>query len=97
MNIPKKKRLKHNPFKDIHEKMSKKEVNSNMILKVQSIAMDLEMFENAYIAPIVHKQIVADRDRGAAVLLVSSCADIPENELKILVLPKTLTIVGEIK
>ncbi|MCQ2977152.1 MAG: DUF5814 domain-containing protein [archaeon] len=74
MNIPKKKRLKHNPFKDIHEKMSKKEVNSNMILKVQSIAMDLEMFENAYIAPIVHKQIVAALKMNFSTRLFSESA-----------------------
>ena len=55
----KKSKLKNNPFKDIYEKMSKDEVNSNMILKVQNIALDLEMFENAYLAPVVHKQIVA--------------------------------------
>ena len=39
--------------------MSKDEVNSNILLKVQSIAMDLELFENAYLAPVVHKQIIS--------------------------------------
>ncbi|MCQ2737379.1 MAG: DUF5814 domain-containing protein [archaeon] len=55
----KKTKLRNNPFKNIYEKMPKKEVNSNMILKVLNIAMDLELFENAYLAPVVHKQIVA--------------------------------------
>ena len=55
----KKLKLKNNPFKNIYEKMSKDEVNSNNILKVQNIAMDLEMFENAYLASVVHKQIVS--------------------------------------
>ena len=52
-------RFKENIFSDIHEKMSKDEVNSNILLKVQSIAMDLELFENAYLAPVVHKQIIS--------------------------------------
>ena len=39
--------------------MSKDEVNSNNLLKVQSIALDLELFENAYLAPVVHKQIIS--------------------------------------
>ena len=39
--------------------MTKDEVNSNIILKVQSIALDLELFENAYLAPVVHKQIIS--------------------------------------
>ena len=37
----------------------KNEVNSNDLLKVQSIALDLELFENAYLAPVVHKQIIS--------------------------------------
>lgn len=41
-----------------YKKLSKEEINSNMYLKVQSMAMDLELFENAYLAPVVHKQIV---------------------------------------
>ncbi|MDO5850474.1 MAG: DUF5814 domain-containing protein [Methanobacteriaceae archaeon] len=56
---PKKIKFRNNPFKDIYEKMPKNEVNSNVILKVLNIAMDLELFENAYLAPVVHKQIVA--------------------------------------
>ena len=52
-------RFKENIFTDIHEKMTKDEVNSNDLLKVQSIALDLELFENAYLAPVVHKQIVS--------------------------------------
>lgn len=51
-------KFKENIFADIHEKMSKDEVNSNDLLKVQSIALDLELFENAYLAPVVHKQII---------------------------------------
>ena len=39
--------------------MTKNEVNSNDLLKVQSIALDLELFENAYLAPVVHKQIIS--------------------------------------
>ena len=39
--------------------MTKDEVNSNDLLKVQSIALDLELFENAYLAPVVHKQIIS--------------------------------------
>ena len=39
--------------------MTKDEVNSNNLLKVQSIALDLELFENAYLAPVVHKQIIS--------------------------------------
>ena len=52
-------KFKENIFTDIHEKMSKDEVNSNDLLKVQSIALDLELFENAYLAPVVHKQIIS--------------------------------------
>ena len=52
-------KFKENIFADIHEKMSKDEVNSNDLLKVQSIALDLELFENAYLAPVVHKQIIS--------------------------------------
>ncbi|MBO6105105.1 MAG: DEAD/DEAH box helicase, partial [Methanobrevibacter sp.] len=52
-------KFKENIFSDIHEKMSKDEVNSNDLLKVQSIALDLELFENAYLAPVVHKQIIS--------------------------------------
>ncbi len=52
-------KFKENIFSDIHEKMTKKEVNSNDLLKVQSIALDLELFENAYLAPVVHKQIIS--------------------------------------
>ena len=52
-------KFKENIFADIHEKMSKDEVNSNNLLKVQSIALDLELFENAYLAPVVHKQIIS--------------------------------------
>ena len=52
-------KFKENIFEDIHEKMTKDEVNSNIILKVQSIALDLELFENAYLAPVVHKQIIS--------------------------------------
>ena len=52
-------KFKENIFADIHEKMSKDEVNSNSLLKVQSIALDLELFENAYLAPVVHKQIIS--------------------------------------
>ena len=48
-----------NIFSDIQEKMTKDEVNSNDLLKVQSIALDLELFENAYLAPVVHKQIIS--------------------------------------
>ena len=51
-------KFKENIFSDIHEKMTKDEVNSNNLLKVQSIALDLELFENAYLAPVVHKQII---------------------------------------
>ena len=43
----------------ITRKMTKDEVNSNALLKVQSIALDLELFENAYLAPAVHKQIIS--------------------------------------
>ncbi len=57
--IVKKIKFKENIFSDIHEKMSKDEVNSNNLLKVQSIALDLELFENAYLAPVVHKQIIS--------------------------------------
>ena len=49
----------NNIFKGIHEKMTKDEVNANALLKVQSIALDLELFENAYLAPAVHKQIIS--------------------------------------
>ena len=49
----------NNIFKGIHEKMTKDEVNTNALLKVQSIALDLELFENAYLAPAVHKQIIS--------------------------------------
>ncbi len=52
-------KFKENIFSDIHEKMTKDEVNSNNLLKVQSIALDLELFENAYLAPVVHKQIIS--------------------------------------
>jgi len=52
-------KFKENIFADIHEKMTKGEVNSNYLLKVQSIALDLELFENAYLAPVVHKQIIS--------------------------------------
>ena len=52
-------KFKENIFTDIHEKMTKNEVNSNDLLKVQSIALDLELFENAYLAPVVHKQIIS--------------------------------------
>ena len=52
-------KFKENIFSDIHEKMTKDEVNSNDLLKVQSIALDLELFENAYLAPVVHKQIIS--------------------------------------
>ena len=52
-------KFKENIFSDIHEKMTKNEVNSNDLLKVQSIALDLELFENAYLAPVVHKQIIS--------------------------------------
>ena len=52
-------KFKENIFADIHEKMSDDEVNSNDLLKVQSIALDLELFENAYLAPVVHKQIIS--------------------------------------
>ena len=52
-------KFKENIFSDIHEKMTKEEVNSNNLLKVQSIALDLELFENAYLAPVVHKQIIS--------------------------------------
>ena len=52
-------KFKENIFSDIHEKMSKDEVNNNNLLKVQSIALDLELFENAYLAPVVHKQIIS--------------------------------------
>ena len=52
-------KFKENVFADIHEKMTKDEVNSNNLLKVQSIALDLELFENAYLAPVVHKQIIS--------------------------------------
>ena len=52
-------KYKENVFADIHEKMTKDEVNSNNLLKVQSIALDLELFENAYLAPVVHKQIIS--------------------------------------
>ncbi len=52
-------KFKENIFSNIHEKMTKDEVNSNNLLKVQSIALDLELFENAYLAPVVHKQIVS--------------------------------------
>ena len=52
-------KFKENIFADIHEKMTKNEVNSNDLLKVQSIALDLELFENAYLAPVVHKQIIS--------------------------------------
>ncbi|MBQ3473347.1 MAG: DEAD/DEAH box helicase [Methanobrevibacter sp.] len=52
-------KFKENIFADIHEKMTKDEVNSNDLLKVQSIALDLELFENAYLAPVVHKQIIS--------------------------------------
>ena len=52
-------KFKENIFEDIHEKMTKDEVNSNNLLKVQSIALDLELFENAYLAPVVHKQIIS--------------------------------------
>ena len=51
--------FKENPFKEINPRMTKKEVNSNNLLKVQSIALDLELFENAYLSPVVHKQIVS--------------------------------------
>ena len=37
--------------------MSKDEVNSNNLLKVQSIALDLELFENAYLSNVIHNQI----------------------------------------
>ena len=49
----------NNIFKGINEKMTKDEVNANNLLKVQSIALDLELFENAYLAPAVHKQIIS--------------------------------------
>ena len=49
----------NNIFKGIHDKMTKDEVNANALLKVQSIALDLELFENAYLAPAVHKQIIS--------------------------------------
>ncbi|MBQ6138604.1 MAG: DEAD/DEAH box helicase [Methanobrevibacter sp.] len=52
-------KFKENIFSDIHEKMTKNEVNANDLLKVQSIALDLELFENAYLAPVVHKQIIS--------------------------------------
>ena len=52
-------KFKENIFSDIHEKMTKDEVNLNNLLKVQSIALDLELFENAYLAPVVHKQIIS--------------------------------------
>ena len=52
-------KFKENIFSDIHEKMTKDEVNSNELLKVPSIALDLELFENAYLAPVVHKQIIS--------------------------------------
>ena len=52
-------KFKENIFSEIHEKMTKDEVNSNTLLKVQSIALDLELFENAYLAPVVHKQIIS--------------------------------------
>ena len=52
-------KFKENIFSDIHEKMTKDDVNSNDLLKVQSIALDLELFENAYLAPVVHKQIIS--------------------------------------
>ena len=52
-------KFKENIFSEIHEKMTKDEVNSNVLLKVQSIALDLELFENAYLAPVVHKQIIS--------------------------------------
>ena len=52
-------KFKENIFADINEKMSKDEVNSSNLLKVQSIALDLELFENAYLAPVVHKQIIS--------------------------------------
>ena len=52
-------KFKENIFSGIHEKMTKDEVNSNTLLKVQSIALDLELFENAYLAPVVHKQIIS--------------------------------------
>ena len=51
--------FKENIFSEINPRMSKKEVNANNLLKVQSIALDLELFENAYLAPVVHKQIVS--------------------------------------
>lgn len=49
----------NNIFKGIHEKMTRDEANRNTLLKVQSIALDLELFENAYLAPAVHKQIIS--------------------------------------
>ncbi|AMK15358.1 DUF5814 domain-containing protein [Methanobrevibacter olleyae] len=52
-------KFKENIFSEINEKMSKDEVNSNNLLKIQSIALDLELFENAYLAPVVHKQMIS--------------------------------------
>ncbi len=57
--LVKKLNFKENIFSEINPRMSKKEVNANNLLKVQSIALDLELFENAYLAPVVHKQIVS--------------------------------------
>lgn len=70
-------KFKENIFSDIHEKMTKSEVNSNDLLKVQSIALDLELFENAYLAPVVHKQIIsALKMNFSTILFAESTLDI---------------------
>ena len=67
-------KFKENIFSDIHEKMTKDEVNSNNLLKVQSIALDLELFENAYLAPVVHKQIISALKMNFSTRLFSESA-----------------------
>ena len=66
-------KFKENIFADIHEKMTKNEVNSNDLLKVQSIALDLELFENAYLAPVVHKQIISALKMNFSTRLIWNC------------------------
>ena len=67
-------KFKENIFSDIHEKMTKDEANSNNLLKVQSIALDLELFENAYLAPVVHKQIISALKMNFSTRLFSESA-----------------------
>lgn len=44
-----KKKSKKNKYKDLDK--------NNPVLKVENIALDLELFENAYLSPVIHKQI----------------------------------------